>query len=245
MNFIKKSIKLLSNHLGYDVHKINSSSDKSINLFKGLKTCKIDLILDVGANIGQFSRWVRNDVGYAGRIISFEPIAEAHKVLSEAASSDREWVIHKRCAIGDVDGEVSINISKNLVSSSILPITELHTDTDKSSAYIRAEKTPLFKLDTICQDIDIEGKKVLLKIDTQGFESQVLNGAKKTLSLVDGVIIELSPITLYEGQELWIEIIRKIEESGFRLWSISNGFTDNNTGQALQVDATFFKNNKE
>lgn len=243
MNTFKKNIKLLFNNLGYDLHKINSTSNVSINLAKGMKENKINLVLDVGANVGQFSKWIRNQVGYSGHIISFEPILEAHTLLTKASSGDEKWKIYTRCAIGHTDGETSINISENMVSSSILSISNLHTNVEKKSAYVKTEKTPLYRLDTIYDRIIKNKHNILLKIDTQGFEDKVLDGAKETLSNIDGIIIELSSVMLYESQILWIDLLKRIEEEGFQLWSINNGFTNNNTGQTLQIDAIFFRRN--
>ena len=83
---------------------------------------------------------------------------------------------------------------------------------------------------------------IFLKIDTQGFEWEVLEGAKDTLHLAKGVIVELSLVPLYDGQRLWKDIINKLENEGFTLWALQEVFTDPNTGQSLQFDGIFLKN---
>jgi len=241
MKNLNTLVKSMLNNFGYDIHKINSSSDPAINLKKGLQKNNIDLVLDIGGNIGQFGKWLVDDLSYKGKIISFEPITTVHNELTSVSSNYDNWVIHERCAIGDVDGETIINISKNLVSSSLLPINKAHTNIESNSKYISSEKTPIFKIDSLAKQIDIDGYNSLLKIDTQGFEKEVLDGASKSLSSFKGIICELSTATLYDGQSLWVDVISQIEDAGFELWSIGNGFTDHKTGKALQLDSVFFR----
>ena len=87
-------------------------------LLKGFERFGVDLVFDVGANVGQFGSEIRT-MGFAGRIVSFEPLSAAHARLSAAAKRDPAWSVHPRCAIGDHDGTVEINIAGNSVSSSI------------------------------------------------------------------------------------------------------------------------------
>ena len=91
--------------------------------------------------------------------------------------------------------------------------------------------------------LHISGKEnILLKIDTQGFEWQVLDGAEETLSKCQGVLCELSLVPLYEGQRLWLEVIERLNSMGFTLWGVqSGGFTDDQNGRTLQIDAIFFR----
>ncbi len=83
-----------------------------------------------------------------------------------------------------------------------------------------------------------------MKIDTQGYEWNVLDGAEETLSKLKGLHCELSLVQLYEGQRLWLELLGRLEKEGFTLWNLQPGFTDTTSGRTLQVDATFFRVNK-
>jgi len=80
-----------------------------------------------------------------------------------------------------------------------------------------------------------------IKIDTQGFEWQVLDGASEALKNAKGVLCELSLAPLYEGQRLWRDIVDRLEGEGFTLWALLKGFTDNRKGRSLQVDAVFLR----
>jgi predicted amino acid racemase len=69
----------------------------------------------------------------------------------------------------------------------------------------------------------------------------VLDGAAETLKRAHGVLLELSLVPLYEGQTLWLEMIQRMADQGFTLWSIQKGFTDPRTGRSLQVDGIFLR----
>jgi FkbM family methyltransferase len=205
-----------------------------------LNTFEVDLVLDVGANAGQFAHEIRT-LGFRGSIVSFEPLADAHRRLADAAAGDDAWRVHSRCAIGDRDGDVTINVAANSVSSSLLPMTDAHFSAATGSGYVGNETVPLFRLDAIAEPYLAAAQRPFLKIDTQGFEWQVLDGAARTLPRLRGVLCELSLVVLYEGQHLWREMIDRLESEGFTLWNLQPGFADPRNGRMLQIDAVFFR----
>jgi len=208
-------------------------------LLRGFDAFGIDLVFDVGANTGQFAREIR-DTGFKGRIVSFEPLSTAHRELTAAAESDPLWSVHERCAIGDRDGSVVLNIAGNSVSSSILDMAAAHAAAAPGSVYVGQEETVLAKLDSVAHTYLGSSRRPFLKIDTQGFEWQVLTGAERTLPSIHGVLCELSLVVLYEGQHLWREMIERLEAAGFILWGLQPGFMDQR-GRNLQCDAIFFR----
>ena len=237
---VKKIIKQFINSVGYDLHRLSAAASPDFQLLQSLKNFNVDMILDVGANVGQFASGLR-DIGFKGKIISFEPLTTAHQKLLALTRQDPNWIVHPRCAIGDHDGEIEINIAGNSVSSSVLPMLELHSSAANGSAYVGSERVLISKLDTIAPPYLKQANNPFLKIDTQGFEWQVLDGAKMILPKMCGVLCELSLIELYQGQHLWLEIIQRLGEQDFSLWTLQQGFTDLRDGRALQVDAIFFR----
>lgn len=240
VGFFNKTAHKLINFLGYDLRRLTTGSNKSLQLIKAFNRFKVDTVIDVGANKGQFASELRS-FGYKDRIISFEPLSSAYAELKKNSLRDSLWTIHTRCAIGDFDGEIKINISGNSVSSSLLPMLDTHSSAAIGSAYVNSEDASIFKLDTIAPPYIKESRNTFLKIDTQGYEWQVLDGALDVLPNVCGVLCELSLIPLYEGQSLWLDIIQRLENDGFTLWALQNGFTDPRDGRSLQVDAIFFR----
>lgn len=237
---MKKIIKKTINRAGFDIHRFNHASTPFGLFIAAIENFGIDLVVDVGANTGQFSGELR-DGGFSGHILSFEPLSRAHQILLKNSKGDDHWEVFPRCAIGDVDGEVMINVSENSVSSSILPMLNSHREAAPQSSYVMKENTPIFKLDSILPR-KIEGfNSILLKIDTQGFEWNVLDGAMNVLPQIKAVQMELSLIDLYEGQHLWLECIERLKNLGFALWSLQPAFTDHKTGQTLQFDGLFIR----
>ena len=240
MNYVFQTVKRLIHAAGFDVGRLTTKTNPAYQLYRGLQHFNVDLVFDVGANIGQFASELRS-VGYKGDIVSFEPLSDAHKSLSACAKGDAKWQVHERTAIGDFDGEVEINVSGNSVSSSVLPMTEAHSAAAADSAYVSSEKVSIAMLDTIASRYVSKANRFFIKIDTQGFESQVLDGAQETLTQAQGLLCELSLVQLYKGQLLWLDLIKRIESAGFTLWSIQRGFTDPRDGRTLQINAIFFR----
>src|SRR5688572_4694911 len=128
----------------------------------------VDLVLDVGANIGQFAIRTRR-AGYEGRIVSFEPLESAFAELGEAAGSDPDWEI-RRHALGSSEGEAEINVSRNSYSSSMLGINERHLASDPDSEYVATERIEVRRLDSIWDEVSAGARQPFLKLDVQGFE---------------------------------------------------------------------------
>ena len=179
--------------------------------------------------------------GCKGKIVRFEPLSDAYSLLLKNSESDEKWKVHTRSAIGNLDGEITINISGNSQSPSVLPILEAHTSAAIDSTYIGSEKVAISRLDTISPTYLSSSSRLFIKIDTQGFRWNVLNGAEETLKHAQGILCELSLVPLYEGQRLWLDIIHRLEGEGCRLWSVDQGFIDYENGRTLQIDAIFFR----
>lgn len=186
---------------------------------------EIELLFDVGANIGQYALSTRHE-GYKGRIVSFEPLPDAHETLLLISKNDPLWTVHKRCAIGSSLGKAEINISQNSYSSSLLPMLQAHSSAAPESIYIGKAQTIVVTLDSVFKNYRGHEEKTFLKIDTQGFETEVLNGASNNLRNIFAVQLELSIIPLYDNQHLYEHFFKFFEENGFSIWSLMPGFTD-------------------
>jgi len=237
---IQHEVKNIALKLGVQIKRFNPSESYEARLFRQLEVHGIDTVIDVGANDGGYGRTLR-EVGYKGQILSFDPLSEAYKKLQIAADKDPYWHVAERQAIGDQDGEIEINLAGNSTSSSILPMNALHAEAAPQSRYIGVERVPIHRLDSIKHKAIDTGKSILLKIDTQGYEMQVLLGAERLLERVAGIQIELSLLPHYSGQALYREIFDYLTERDFALWSIIPGFTDPVSGRMLQMDGVFFK----
>jgi FkbM family methyltransferase len=233
MSIIKKIAKKIFNKFG-----LNVSSYKKYPEF--LLHHKIELLFDVGANFGQYAMHAR-DNGYKGKIVSFEPLPDAHEKLLKNSKNDPLWTIHNRCALGAEIGEMEINISQNSQSSSILSMNNIHSIAAPESIYIGKAKTDVITLDSIFDSYRKNKEKTFLKIDVQGFESEVLKGLTLNLKNVFGVEIEMSVVPLYDNQELYNYFFSFFDQNGFVLWSLVPIFRKDDTGELLQFDAVFVR----
>jgi FkbM family methyltransferase len=212
------------------------------NRIKLLKHFKIQTVLDVGANSGQYAYYLRR-LGYRNRIISFEPLNAAFTMMEKFARRDKKWDV-VNIALGDENGFQEINVAGNSVSSSLLDMTNVHLNAEPDSEFCGKERIEIKTLDTFVNESNLSLNNAYMKIDTQGFEKNVIDGAKESLKDIQGLQLELSMVELYQGETLVTEMINYIESKGFTLYSLEPGFYDTKSGQLLQVDGIFYRQPK-
>jgi FkbM family methyltransferase len=225
---------------GIEVHRYDPSHSSQARFFKMIETRAIDTVIDVGANDGGYGRFLRMG-GYKGAIVSFEPLQDEHQRLIGAAEGDRLWFVAPRMALGDDHRDIDINVAGNSCSSSILLMNSRHELAAPDSRYVGVQRVPLRRLDQVAHPAIQRGRSVLLKVDTQGFEMPVLRGAEKLLQSLAGVQLELSLTELYDGQVLYLDMLRWLADRGFELWNVMPGFVDQASGRLLQFDGIFFR----
>jgi FkbM family methyltransferase len=235
---LKAPIKHLAKKLGYEVLGHSRAYLRERSLAALLKKEQINLILDIGANTGQFASEIR-EAEYDGRIISFEPLSSAHAELKNRASKDPRWIIADRTAIGARKDSIEIHVSANSVSSSILNMLSTHSDAAPESGYMGTETVAVNPLDSLFKAGPDD--RVAMKIDVQGYERQVLEGARGVLASSLVVISEMSLVPLYEGQILANEFWELMIADGFEAWSLEPGFRHPETKRMLQVDGIFVR----
>jgi FkbM family methyltransferase len=242
---IKKRVKSVLRRAGFEISRYTIENSRVLRAGARLKVANVDLVLDVGANIGQFALELR-EAGYKKRIISFEPLHAAYLNLLKNSNKDPMWDIAPRCGLGSRSCMATINVSGNSWSSSFLPITSKHTMAAPSSAYIATEKVEIFTLDGLMLKEVCKARSPYLKIDTQGYEWEVLEGAKQVLNYLCGIQLEVSLLPLYEGQPELLKILDKIQELGFEIYDIEPEFYDKQKSRLMQLNVIFMKkeNNK-
>lgn len=231
-------VNRITRKYGFSINRYpDRGLQRRINL---LKHFNIDLVLDVGASVGEYALTLRR-VGYKHRIISFEPIKRSYSLLAKNSSKDDNWAVFNY-ALGDSNNAIEINISENFDSSSILKMNHVHVDANPKTGFISKEKITIKSLDSVFPTLHNQEKNVFLKIDTQGFEKHVLYGAIETLKKhIIGLQVELSIIPLYDGSTDYLNLIDYLCNLNFRLYGIEPGFFDKKSGRLLQFDGIFFK----
>jgi len=207
---------------------------------KLLTAARISLVLDVGANVGEFGTELRR-FGYRGRIVSFEPLPSVYARLEQRVGPDPLW--HSvQCALGRATRMVELNVAANGgASSSVLPMLDRHREAAPNAAYIESISVQQRTLDEAALPLVQPMDRILLKIDVQGYENEVLAGAGEVLSRCQAVQLELSLVPLYEGSLLYREVMDLMDTLSFQLHWLQPGFSDPESGQLLQADGLFVR----
>ena len=242
-NFIKrkcrKYLKRFAKFFGVEIKKYSKFDDPKAFFEEILKRKRINIVYDVGANVGLFSIFLR-EIKYLDKIICFEPVLEAYKKLQENLKN-HNTIISPRAAIGDMNDKININVSGHTGCSSILPMLQSHESICPGSEYQSIEEVKIITLDEIYSEYLDNDSRLLLKIDTQGYEYNILKGASKTLEKCQIIIIELSIIPLYKDQKLWKDMIDLLEDYGFDLWHLETVTKDPKNHKLLQLDGIFLR----
>ena len=213
---MKKTINDLLKKIGFQINKYPNPDLKRRMLL--LSKLNINTVFDIGANTGQYAISLR-ELGYSNRIISFEPLESAFKKLQNNSKGIENWFTYNY-ALGSEDCMSTINIAANSYSSSILKMLSSHMESAPESGYINKEEIEIKRLDSIFNSFSIGNDKVMLKIDTQGYEKSVIDGAAKILDKISLIQLEMSIIPLYEGEMLFMEMINYLDKKGFQLISL-------------------------
>jgi FkbM family methyltransferase len=236
---IKKSLKFVLKKLGYTVSRYDPARDPDAVRRWFFQSQSIRVVLDIGANTGQYALHLRK-TGYRGKIVSFEPLSKAFGVLAENAKRDPNWIA-QQLALGDVENSGEIHIAGNSWSSSLLPMLPSHEHAAPESAYIGKETISIRRLDSLFDEYCAEADHVFLKIDAQGYTKNILHGAERSLARINGLLVELSLIPLYDGEPVIGEVVSCLYERGFTLVYVEPEFCDRQSGQQLQVNGLFFR----
>ena len=210
-----KSTALKAISLGMKIPEALIERFNELTHFKKLlEMLDINCVLDVGANRGQFAHGLRA-IGYAGHIISFEPVKREFEVLSHSFRKDLKWIGH-RIALGSKNETTKINVANLTVMSSLLESVG-----DRSMA--ERQDIEVKRLDDIFPSIikKIVNPKVFLKMDTQGYDLEVFSGAAQCLEYIQGLQSELSVQPLYKNMPHYNESLSIYEEAGFELYNLS------------------------
>lgn len=229
--------RLIFRRAGIDIGRFPDPAGPAVRRSKMLASNRVDFVFDVGAAVGDYGLELRR-TGYSGCIVSCEPLAVPFANLERKARSECRWEA-LNVAVGSFSGEIRINIAGNSNSSSVLPMLPAHVEAAPGSAYTGSTSAPQVTLDALILERNAE--RPFVKIDVQGYEHAVLDGACDTIGKIVGVQVELSLIPLYEGQLLADAMIDRLRALGFSLWGIEPGFASQATGRMLQMDGVFFR----
>jgi FkbM family methyltransferase len=192
-----------------------------LHLQKLFALYQVDCVVDVGAYEGTYGRFLRDEVGYQGLILSFEPQPKRFEHLSRLASRDRAWKAYP-VALGAEAGRATMNVMNDGVFSSLLsPLNNASSTTHKpmSNAVVEQIQIDVQRLDAlvISNQIPNGWTRGVLKTDAQGFDQQIFFGARSCLSKFVAIQSEISVVPIYENAPLWNIALSTYQSAGFEL----------------------------
>lgn len=237
---MKKTLKRAGRLVGFDIRRYDPEPRHALSTL--LKLYRVETIFDVGANVGNSGQYFRN-IGFKGRIVSFEPVRHLYRSLEEKARQDPLWSC-ENVALGAEEGEVEINVSSGEGSaSSFLDQAETQT-ANNPGRETWPEKVQVKTLDSVIDRYYPEGERLFLKLDVEGFERNVLEGGRQSLDRVIGMKIELAVVENFKGEKLIHQMLPLLYTLGFRLHGMAPGFSNGTTQEIYQVDGFLFRPDK-
>lgn len=225
--------------MGFELRRYVAPPHENVRLITMLSAHNVNLVFDVGANVGQFALSLR-EAGYKGRIVSFEPLSDAWESLRKASREDDLWEVAPRAAIGAVEGEIELHVAGNSQSSSALGMLDTHLRLIPESEYIAKEIVPLRRLDDLGMSYLRPDSVLFLKADVQGFEDRVLKGAERLFEKAVGVHLEVSLVPLYKDQCLYYDLENYLRNRRFELWDLKPEYFDS-MGRLIWGSGVFFR----
>jgi FkbM family methyltransferase len=205
-----------------------------------LSAFAVDCLIDVGANRGQYATMARKDVGYRGLILSFEPNPDVFAQLQRKAAADGKWQVFNM-ALSDFDGTASFNImAADQFSSLKSPAGDQDAVFAERNKVTKTVEMQCRRIETLLPELmQSHGFSCpFLKMDTQGHDLSVCEGAGEVLDRMAGVQTELGVRPIYDGGTNYRQMIEWLEARGFA----PSAFFANNKGHfplLVEMDGIF------
>lgn len=199
-----------------------------------LEKFDIDTVIDGGANTGQFATTLFGSALFKGDIHSYEPLEKEFQIMKGYQQHYPRWQIFN-AAIGDVEGQTEINISGE--TSSLLARTAIMDKVAGQETAPATQVVTVKRIDSLYRDLLLDDRKrVMLKLDVQGFEERALRSAGDLLEKFKLVQIELAGMAMYDGDVRIPQCLKLMEDEGFVLIYAKNNYV---VQEAVAVDFDF------
>jgi FkbM family methyltransferase len=224
LKIVKRYVLSTSRSLGYDIVPLRSVKERdfAIHLRQLFDLLSIDCVFDVGANVGQYRDFLREQVLYEGPIVSFEPIIRNAEILRERSRSDPDWFI-EACALGPEPGTRALHVMKSDQFSSFLePENSLVPEFAELNVPSHVESAEMRTLDDMHDRLQgrLGFRRPYLKLDTQGFDLQVLRGGEHALRGIRALQTEASLRQIYKDMPHYTETLDFLTARGFDVTGI-------------------------
>jgi len=219
LKIVRDSVLKVSRSMGYDIVPLREMKERdfALHLRDLFGRLAIDCVLDVGANVGQYRDFLRDRVLYEGTIVSFEPVARNVDILQARARGDAAWHV-EGYALGASEGELPINVmASDQFSSFLEPDHGAVGDYAGLNVADHSETVRLRTVDAVLPGLRerLGFERPYLKLDTQGFDMEVLRGAEQSLAAIHALQSEASVLSIYKGMPGYAQTIDHLRERGF------------------------------
>lgn len=229
----------LARAFGFELVPLAKAREPMRRLVNALERFAVDLVVDGGANEGQYAALLR-DSGWDGPILSVEPIPELHAQLQARARRDPAWHVAPAVALGPTNGHALLEVSAEPDMSSLLPKSAFLERLSPSSRTVHKIEVPVVRLDELEPLASGPWQRVFVKLDVQGYEAAVLDGITTLWPRIVGVQLELSLVPLYQGEGDWRSTIDRMASLGYVPWLFLPGYVEPRRARELQMDIVFF-----
>ena len=213
MSTISYAVQQTFRSLGIHISKLPEHHTLSRHLADLLESLAINCVIDVGAHYGEYARRLREEVGYRGWIISFEPSRASYEILCKHMAEDAKWQGHQ-IALADEAGNMQLNVFAASDLNSFCAPNEAVVANTLTAHFSPAgkETVEVKRLDSLAATVqgvlgERQPLKAFLKMDTQGFDTKVFAGAEGLLQQVLAIQSELPCRQLYKGVQSMGDIL--------------------------------------
>ena len=236
---MKSLLKSFLRKFGYVLKKRNIRNEKFLSLEYFIEKLKCEVIIDVGANIGQFRKSLKENTNLSTKIISIEPIKESFdKLLKTKNIND----ICLNIALGEKTSSQEIHITSNEVSSSLFKPLEINNDKYNQDVKVIDKRKILVKRgDELIFERNLSKANLALKLDVQGYELKVIKGFSENIDNIKMIYLETSFISNYSQRSLFNDVKEYLYSKGFYIVSIFPGFFNKETNELIEIDVLFVK----
>ncbi len=237
LGFLADWVRKALRSTGLDVQHYHALNFPNLRRQRILEHHGIDLVIDAGANVGQYATKLREN-GYQGYMLSFEPSSAAFQTLTRVASRDKRWTC-RREAVGAKAQQSQLFVAENSVSSSLLEATPALLQSVPRARAVGQESVQVVRIDDLAAELNLSRRKSLLKLDVQGWELEALRGAQQSLGSIELVEAEQSLIPLYVGDPSLTDLLGFLAQRGFGLISIEPNTLDPRSNHVVEINAMF------
>lgn len=226
MNSLKRATRQMLRPRGWELRQFDPDLSLDTYLWMLFEKMSINCVFDVGGRFGDYGVLLRNN-NYRGYIFSFEPVESNFHRLQAACANDPKWHAY-HYALGSESGTAEINVSRGTNYSSFLSPSDYGVETSEDIKIERTEVVQVKRLDEVFAEVmsGIDQPQVYLKMDTQGFDLEVLRGASECLTQILALQSELSLQPLYDGMTSWTAALTEFTDAGYAISALFAGYRD-------------------